>query len=283
MCGGATKHFFSMWIAERRILSRRMFDNPCNQFENLELVYYSGSKLVFCSRANGSLGRYDPFPLEEDADLSCIDVSHIYVDAIQGDVDSVQYPTNGVARREGHAVLISTENAKLCTYLHKEMQSGRNFYDVFDRYRQETQVDPLQWSLGPMGSNGPFKLDVNNDGRTDTLAVRQYGPGSIGEELIMLVDGRNDSGSTEISDPLAPKVVRGRPALIPVAETVFGEGREDFQMSRVLVRPFEWYGKYFVFMGSVYDDRPPEWAAYLVSPDNSFSEVCVLDRIPIHY
>ncbi len=38
-----------------------------------------------------------------------------------------------------------------------------------------------------------------------------------------------------------------------------------------------------VLMGSVYGITPPEWAVYRIGPDNSAAEICVLDRVPIHY
>jgi hypothetical protein len=281
-CGGVTKHFFSMWIGQRRILSRRMLDNFCSPFENLELVYYSGGTLAFCTRP------YDSFPglfvLETDApDFVCIDVSHIFADAIRGPVDEIEYPPDGTPRREGHVILLRSENAELCAYLHTEFRAGRHFYDVFNRYHDETGTEPLESPLGPLGSVGPFSIDINNDGLPDVLAVAHHGPGSIGEELILLADGREGRDISTFPDPFGLREVAEFPTLIPVGETVFAEGLHENNEPYALLRPFDWHGTTFVLYSSVFDNRPPEWAIYMVNPDNSFSEICVLDRVPIHY
>lgn len=92
-------------------------------------------------------------------------------------------------------ILLRSENTELCAYLRTEFRAGRNFYDVFDRYYVETGTTPQDSPLGPLGSVGPFSLDINNDGLPDVLAVTQHGPGSIGEELILLADGREGAPS----------------------------------------------------------------------------------------
>lgn len=281
-CGGATQYFFSMWIGQRQILSRRILDNICNPFENLELVYYSSGRLVFCTRANDSYPRLWEL-LETEPDLACIDVSHIYSDAIRGPVDETEYPPDGTPRREGHVILLRSENAELCAYLHTEFRAGRHFYDVFNRYHAETGTVPLDSPLGPLGSVGPFALDINNDGLPDVLAVGQYGPGSIGEELILLADGREGRDISTFPESMDLRQIADFPALIPVGETVFAEGLSEANRPYALLRPFDWRGTTFVLYSSVYDIRPPEWAVYLINPDNSFSEICVLDRVPIHY
>jgi hypothetical protein len=281
-CGGATKYFFSMWIGQRRILSRRMLDNRCTQFENLDLVYYQGGTLVFCARPNDSPD-FAPLPESASPNMACIDVSQVYRDAIRGPIDEIEYPPDGTPRREGHVILLRSENTELCAYLHTEFRAGQNFYNVFDRHHAATGTTPLDTPLGPLGSVGPFSLDINNDGLPDVLAVTQYGPGSIGEELILVADGREDRDISTYPESMNLRQVADFPALIPRRETVFAEGLHENSEPYTLLRPFDWHGTTFVLYSSVYGNGPPEWAVYLVNPDNSFSEICVLDRVPIHY
>ncbi|MEM9343107.1 MAG: hypothetical protein AAGA87_08690, partial [Pseudomonadota bacterium] len=264
-CGGATKHFFSMWISQRRILSRRMFDNPCEQFQNLDLVYYQSGKLVFCSTP------------DDAPSLACLDVSHIYREAIAGPIDKIEYPPDGSPRREGHVILLRSENPELCAALHADLRSGRDFYDALT----PNQPSAPDWPLGPMQSRGPFELDINNDGLPDVLAINTYGPGDIGEELILLADGRDARDIATFPKDTSRRQVAAFAALIPADQTVFAEGRSTPPYT--LLRPFVWQGRTFVLYSTVFDIRPPEWAVYQISPDNTFAAICVLDRVPIHY
>lgn len=282
-CGGQTKYFFSMWINERRIVSRQFYDNACTQFDSLDMVVYKDGTLLFCTRPNASQsGFLNPVGMATKFNIGCVNMTDLMRLAMQGPKDHVQYPFSG-KRIEGKVVLTMSRNPEMCSYFLSAFQGGKTEFTVFD---DNTSTQPLDrpWLVNTFltKSFDVVKMDINNDGNADFVSAAPSGFHHEGQDLVLVMDGR----TTREKDP-EPKIdfesLRSLDPLIPVEKTVFANRDAPSRQPPVFGLPFRWKSRSYVLLKPALGLHRQVWAVYEFTDSYDAAAVCVFDKEPIHY
>ena len=276
MCGAGQRNFISLWIGGHKIYSRKIVYDGCGwkPVASIDAIVYYDSTLLLCSHLNPP----DVVETGTSQQWVCLDVSETYIDGIERPIDQVEYPPDGSKRREGHLVLLASQEDTLCSLLFEQFSLGRNLGQVI-RDNPEDFI-PVPW---PWDTPVYIDMDINNDDLPDLIRKGINDIHGVDQTIVMVRDGRDRNGL----QPDPPMTFDRR--LFYTGETLFPKNKLgdaaafDERNFETIVSPFIWRDETYVMMQAYRRDISPKWAVYQLQPNHTIDEICIIDRVPINY
>lgn len=310
-CGGNPEVFGSIWINQRKVVSRAQFAGRCMEDDEDSVdISFSASmgaeaSLTKChtlrrkhrekERAVGESARIEPMSV-------CVDFPQIKYFPL----DEREYPPPGAKPAQVGSIETLLRNGPVCDPVQKEL--AERFYTFYSQ-PQQTMLARPDWqdtdAKLPDELNGSREsvFDFDNDGHLDRVFSKDYEQNYMDGTTLLVQPGRAASKLIVGSDPLEKSSVflpcqmdSSQPAIAHCPPFSQKHDEAGYQMSgapggdRVFFRgrytkvePFTHGGSTYLGLSSRSEDTMDYVAVVKPLPGRKFQSMCLFRRVPENF